>query len=626
MLRPLSPPRLTWDREQPRASDYGDVYFSNEDPCGEVQTVFIAANDLPRRFRAGQRFSIGETGFGTGLNFFLTLDEWRRHAPPDSFLSYMSVEAHPLDFNDLSRALRAQEIRESDIAQLRSGYPPPLTGVHRIHFPADRVALTLVYGDAAPELAHIEGTIDAWFLDGFSPVCNPGLWNLAVFNQLARLSRSGTTFGTYTAAAQVRRDLTEVGFDVRKAPGFRNKRERLYGCFRKGPGRFRQPAPEPTRVAVVGAGIAGISAAIALKERGLAVTVFDPHGPAGRASGNPAALLTPHLSASDPNRNALALAGMRSACALFDAHRVGDLADGIVLARGVEHHGMTAHAERRLQRLAAIDPAFTGNQYFVKSTSPRTVLVYPNALGLDLARCCHHLSAALEIRREKVTMIANDPCNPALYIAGGRHSFDVIIIATGASQRALALHQPIPSRVAGQMTRIRAFLPGMGNLAVTGGGYCLPEREGQHWLGGTYRRANKRVGILDSDNRENLLKLSWLDPSLEDVDGIPVTAAWSGIRAVFPDRFPMVGALTAIEASGDSGHTHDCEGDRRQNVFLNLGYGSRGLLYAPLAAQILADRICGLPEPLPDVLSQLFSPQRFEAFSSSRFQSPEKTP
>jgi glycine/D-amino acid oxidase-like deaminating enzyme len=41
-------------------------------------------------------------------------------------------------------------------------------------------------------------------------------------------------------------------------------------------------------------------------------------------------------------------------------------------------------------------------------------------------------------------------------------------------------------------------------------------------------------------------------------------------------------------------------------AFLCHGFGSRGLLYAPLAAQLLADQILNLPELLPASLSSLF--------------------
>jgi tRNA 5-methylaminomethyl-2-thiouridine biosynthesis bifunctional protein len=299
-MTPLAPAHLQWDGDQPRAVDYQDRYFSARDPKGEVRTVFIEANRLPQRFANARRFAIGETGFGTGLNFYLTLATWREHAPPEAFLSYLSAEAHPLAPADLTRSLRAQGIADGDIDTLLAQYPPLLSGLHRIHFPADRVVLTLVYGDAAPALARVQGRVDAWFLDGFAPSRNPALWNLAVFRQLGRLSGQGTTLGTFTAAGQVRRDLEEVGFALQKVPGFADKRERLIGVFPQG-----QPlAAGPERVAVIGAGIAGLSTACALRERGLSPSLFDPHGAGSRASGNPAALLTPHLSAGDALRNA----------------------------------------------------------------------------------------------------------------------------------------------------------------------------------------------------------------------------------------------------------------------------------------------------------------------------------
>ena len=599
-MTPLAPAHLQWHGDQPRAVDYEDLYFSARDPRGEVRTVFIEANRLRQRFAHARRFAIGETGFGTGLNFCLTLETWRKHAPPDAFLSYLSAEAHPLTPGDLSRSLRGQGIAEGDIGTVLAQYPPPLSGLHRIHFSADRVVLTLVYGDAAPALARVQGRVDAWFLDGFAPSRNPALWNLAVFRQLARLSGQGTTMGTFTAAGQVRRDLTEVGFALQKVPGFADKRERLIGVFSQGP----PSAAGPERIAVIGAGIAGLSTACALRERGLSPTLFDPHGAGSRGSGNPAALLTPHLSAGDTLRNALALSGMRATRALLGA--TGKISgDPIVLACGVEHRGITRHAARRLTQLAARGPGLTGGLFAVRSGGPDLpVLFYPDALGIDLGQYCRHLGAELELRGRQVRTVQSNKDGVTVDAGQGLETFDAVVIATGAGEKALVTGQPRPSIVGGQMTRIRTPLAALGDFALIGKGYCLPERDGQHWLGATYRRDAGSTGVRHADNGENLSALRWVDPALEDPAAVEVTGAWYGQRAVFPDRLPMVGAMPGQTMTG---------GDFLPGIFLNLGYGSRGLLYAALGAQWLADRLSGLPEPLPDTLAQLFSPARFDA-------------
>jgi tRNA 5-methylaminomethyl-2-thiouridine biosynthesis bifunctional protein len=51
--------------------------------------------------------------------------------------------------------------------------------------------------------------------------------------------------------------------------------------------------------------------------------------------------------------------------------------------------------------------------------------------------------------------------------------------------------------------------------------------------------------------------------------------------------------------------------DHVPDLYLNTAYGSRGLSFAPLCAELLASRLNGEPEPLPARLQHALLPARF---------------
>ena len=59
---------------QPRSRLYDDVYFSRDDGLGEARAVFLQGCGLPQAWRGRRRFTVGELGFGTGLNIVALLD------------------------------------------------------------------------------------------------------------------------------------------------------------------------------------------------------------------------------------------------------------------------------------------------------------------------------------------------------------------------------------------------------------------------------------------------------------------------------------------------------------------------------------------------------------------------
>ena len=59
----------------PVSTTFDDIYFSIESGIDESQYVFLKHNGLPERWQNLKKqecFTIAETGFGCGLNFFYT--------------------------------------------------------------------------------------------------------------------------------------------------------------------------------------------------------------------------------------------------------------------------------------------------------------------------------------------------------------------------------------------------------------------------------------------------------------------------------------------------------------------------------------------------------------------------
>ncbi|MGZ9809481.1 tRNA (5-methylaminomethyl-2-thiouridine)(34)-methyltransferase MnmD [Pseudoroseicyclus sp. H15] len=210
-----------WTNGVPVSERFDDPYFSMADGAAETAHVFLAGNGLPGRFTDG--FSIAELGFGTGLNFLVTLAAWRASGTTGGF-SYVSFEAFPLSPGDLAQAHAAFPALAAEAEALRNAMARGPAPWH-----IGPAFLTVIEGDARETLPRWGGRADAWFLDGFSPAKNPELWEQALLAQVARHTAPGGTFATYTAAGHVRRALAEAGFAVTRQSGYGRKRHMSVG-------------------------------------------------------------------------------------------------------------------------------------------------------------------------------------------------------------------------------------------------------------------------------------------------------------------------------------------------------------------------------------------------------------
>jgi len=219
--------RVIWrGGDMPVSERFDDPYYSLENGLMESAHVFLAGNGLPDRFAPG--FHIAELGFGTGLNLIAAWSAWRA-AGIAGPLRFTSFEAFPMPPADATRALSAFAETAPFADTIAAALSDPARPLVR-----PDLELRLVIGDARDTLPSWAGRADAWFLDGFSPVRNPELWQPDLMAEVARHTAPGGTFATYTAAGHVRRALVAAGFDVDRQPGYGRKRHMSVGRLRDG--------------------------------------------------------------------------------------------------------------------------------------------------------------------------------------------------------------------------------------------------------------------------------------------------------------------------------------------------------------------------------------------------------
>jgi tRNA 5-methylaminomethyl-2-thiouridine biosynthesis bifunctional protein len=655
--RPDSP-LIDWQEGQPVSRLFGDVYFSRDSGVNEVRHVFLDGNDLRRRWTAlgsSDRFVIGETGFGTGLNFACAWQLWDELAPPAARLSYLSVERFPLAAADIARtlALWPELARYREALLARWGALAP--GWHRLSFGGGRVALTLVVGDVRDALARVDAAVDAWFLDGFAPARNPEMWQPDVLAEVARLSRLGASFATYTVAGEVRRGLEAAGFAVSKTAGFGRKREMLRGdLVGPGPRRWRAPwfarpaVATDRRAVVLGAGLAGAATAAGLAARGWTVELVDRHGAiAAEASGNPRGVLYARLSAHGTALSELVGSGLQYSCRLLPALALEPGIDfeqcGVLQVAyddEARRHGTLAALGWPADLLTRLDRAEASARAGIDL--PAGGLAFPQAGWACSPALCRALVAhpairlvlgreALELHRSADGWIASDETGP---IAAS----PIVVIAGAGASASFPQTRHLPLRlIRGQLTFVPATAASRTlRTVVCGESFVAPANGGKHALGATHKFRDRSVALSAAEHRENLDQLARLAPALyAAVDGDHVDparlAGWAALRCSAPDYLPIVGPVVDAAAfaaayaplARDATLELDTPSPWLTGLYLNTAHGSRGLVTAPLSGEMLAAYLEGEPAPLPRSVMEAAHPSRFPLRSLIRRRSPE---
>lgn len=641
---------LDWDSNgQPSSSRFGDVYFSRASGLEETRHVFLQHNRLAERWShlsPGSTFCIGETGFGTGLNFLCAWRLWEQLAPADARLHFISCERYPLTPADLTRALALWPELAAFSEQLLAAYSALPPGWQHFSLADGRISLTLLIGDALEVFTQLDARIDAWFLDGFAPSRNPEMWQPALFAQMARLSAPGSSLATFTSAGLVRRGLQQAGFLVTKVPGYGSKREMLCGELQQAavqdwqaPWLARPPATVGQRRAlIIGAGLAGICSAWSLARRGWQVCLIERHAaPASEASGNPQGILYTRLS---PHRTPLSR--FVESCYGYCLRHLEQLLteDGIQRqACGVLQLPTDDKDMQRLQALAAngYPPSFLQLLNSAEASALAGVridtpaLLFPGAGWVNPPALCRAM-----LQHPGIQLLTGRDCRQLQYQDGLWQALDadgvlihhaevaVISAASDSLRLPQSAHLPLKP-IRGQITHLPATAESRGlRTVLCGEGYISPARLDEHNAGASFRFDRFDSTPSTEENQGNLDMLRGLSPDLQQLLQLDQLhpeqlKGRAGLRCSTPDYLPVIGPLLDADAFAEDFAELAKDASRKPQqpvrwhpgLFVNTGHGSRGLVSCPLSGEILAAWICQEALPVPQDIAQALHPSRF---------------
>lgn len=655
-LTAIQPASLHFDDEgTPVSREFDDVYFSTDNGLEETRHVFLGGNQLPARFADHKRplFVVAESGFGTGLNF-LTL--WQAFdafslAHPQATLQrlhFISFEKFPLTRADLILAHSHWPELALQAGKLQMQWPLAFGGCHRLLLDGGRITLDLWFGDInqlTDELDDsLNGKVDAWFLDGFSPAKNPDMWTQKLFNAMSRLAQPDGTLATFTAAGFVRRGLQQAGFAMQKQKGFGRKREMLAGNKEsipspaaRTPWYARLPASGEREVAIIGGGVASATLALALQRRGWQITLYcEDEAPAQGASKNRQGALYPLLNHHDP-----ALAAFFPAAFTF-ARRVYD-----ALPLTFDHHwcgvtqlGWDEKSRQKIEQMLTLNlPDEIAHAITEKDVETECGVVtgcggvsyplggwlYPAQLTAAAIELARQQGMQVHYRHKLISLTQEDKHWQLQFASDITAQHNVVVLANGHNIEAFTQTQHLPVyAVGGQVSHIptTSALSALRQVLCYDG-YLTPlNPENQHHcIGASYHRGEKESVYSEADQAHNRQRLINCLPQAGWAQEVDISAgeARNGVRCATRDHLPMVGGVPDYDAtltlysqlSEQAEHPEDIPpAPVYPNLFLLGALGSRGLCSAPLAAEILASQMSDEPLPLDAATLAALNPNR----------------
>jgi tRNA 5-methylaminomethyl-2-thiouridine biosynthesis bifunctional protein len=239
----------------------------------------------------------------------------------------------------------------------------------------------------------------------------------------------------------------------------------------------------------------------------------------------------------------------------------------------------------------------------------------PSLVRAQLAAA--NLSEGVHLRRDVVRLHRAGETWQALDPGGAIiASAPVAILANGHDALRLADCGPQAAHsIRGQLSYLRTPPFAAPRCVVGGEGYVLPVSDGIAVVGASFDRDNMNPQPDTGSRDDNLARAESLMPGCtRNIDASAVDGAVA-FRCATTDRLPMIGPIADAAAARANAtaltgaRPHDLP--RTPGLYAAFAYGSRGLVWAALAAEALACELDGEPAPLERSLLDAVDPGRF---------------
>ena len=576
--------RITSDGESIASKDYEDRYFQ-VNGFEESKEVYIDGNNLEERWESfsGSCFTIGELGFGLGLNFLTMMHCWLKKERSFN-LDYIGIDKKILEKSNLIMLEEAFPNLKNEIKVLKECDIVGHNGFECISIPDLKIRLILITEDIQKAINDIcVSNIDAWFLDGFDPKKNPEMWEEDILKTVFDLSSCDSSFSSFTSVGRIRRALLENGFEVSKVSGFGTKRHRIIGK------KFieNKKSNDIKKIAILGAGLSGSNLAFNLANSNIEVDIYDALADLNKgSSGGPIASMYPKFSLDNSPRSKFLIASYFFSLNFY------------IKNLGFENTGLLFYGSDEIKDKWISKILTLGRDDLFELLNDDEV---ENFLGVSEIKKALHVKKGLYLQplelkkkllehrfikiipNEEFVSFSEEKSKVVVdFKSGLRKSYDALAVCTGKGLKDFNDNLKVSYGLMAGISNKDLF-----NIKkpLNHQGYIIPKVDGTNWIGSTYEQSPD----LKKENIKEKIKLNHAIFGRKGMS-FEIQDIWEGERVSARSNLPIASKIPETK-----------------NIYCIGGLGSRGLSYAPFLAEIVSSAIQDKQIPLSKEIFSLLN-------------------